>query len=224
MYQLGNKKRGVEMDTSGEQNEIKKKRYGILGGTFDPIHNGHLFIAQTAMEELQLDKIMFIPNRVSPHKTTEKVTEAYQRLIMAEIAVIDHDKFCVSSMEINRKGPSYTIDTIQELVKENPNTDFYFITGTDVFMELDTWKNHELLLKLIKFVVVTRSGFSYIDLDQKIKYLKEKYDGDIVKIKIPSLEISSTDIRNRVEMGRFIKYLVPDGVKNYIIKHKLYSD
>ncbi|WP_026475705.1 nicotinate-nucleotide adenylyltransferase [Alkaliphilus transvaalensis] len=208
-----------------KKTEKNQNRYGILGGSFDPIHNGHLFIAQTAMEELSLDKVIIIPNRVSPHKLDIKVTDGYHRLIMSEIAAIDNQNFCVSPMEIHRQGPSYTIDTIKQLMEENPvGTSYYFITGTDVILELDTWKNHEELLKIINFVVVTRAGYDYSTLEDKIQYLEKQYRSKVIKIKIPNLEISSTDIRKRVKEGRYIKYLVPDGVGKYIKKHGLYLD
>ncbi|MBM7615816.1 nicotinate-nucleotide adenylyltransferase [Alkaliphilus hydrothermalis] len=205
----------------GEVSQIK--RIGILGGTFDPIHNGHLFIAEMALEDLQLDEVVFIPNRRSPHKLGVQVTEAYHRLIMTEIATIDNGKFTVTPMEIQREGPSYTIDTIHQLHKEFPeNASFYFITGSDVLMDIQLWRGYRELFQLIKFAVVTRGGFNNTELEDKILYLKNQYGAEILKIKIPNLEISSTDIRKRTNEGKSIKYLVPEGIGAYIRKHGLY--
>ncbi|GAB6088016.1 nicotinate-nucleotide adenylyltransferase [Alkaliphilus crotonatoxidans] len=202
-----------------------KKRYGILGGTFDPIHNGHLFIAQIVLEALQLNKILFIPNRISPFKEKESVTEAYHRGVMTEIATADNLYFDVSSVEIQRSGYSYTIDTVRQLISENPvDTALYFIIGTDVFMEIEGWKDYRELLKLINLVIVTRGNFDNRKLDEKIEYFTNEYKGDIIKLAIPTLEISSTDIRDRVRKGKNIKYMVPPGVEAYIHKHDLYKE
>lgn len=213
------------MKTYELNHKTEGKRYGILGGTFDPIHNGHLFIAQTAMEELQLDKVIFIPNRISPHKIVENVTLPYHRVTMTEIGTVDNNSFYVSPIEIHRSGPSYTIDTIRELQMENPqSTSFYFITGADVFMELETWRDYRELIEVVTFVIVTRAGFSSQELDEKTDYFTKSLNGNIIRLRIPNLEISSTDIRSRVKDGKNIKYLVPSGVAEYIQKHSLYKE
>lgn len=202
----------------------KRKRYGILGGTFDPIHNGHLFIAQQVLEELELDHVIFIPNRVSPLKNEAQVTSPYHRGIMTEIATLDNPCFHVSPMELYRSGPSYSIETVQQLMMENPDTDFFFIAGTDVLMDLDSWKDYKELLNLVTFVVVTRAGFMNEALDQKIQYFIDHFEGSIIKLTIPLIEISSTSIRNRVKAGQGISYWVPAGVEAYIKKHGLYLE
>ncbi len=212
------------MELTDFNNRVELRRYGILGGTFDPIHNGHLFIAQTALEELQLNKVLFIPNRISPFKEGEAVTEPHHRGTMTEIAILDNESFSMSPMEIYRKGPSYTIETIRQLIIENPpNTAFYFILGTDAFSEIEGWKDYQQLLSLINLVVVTRGGFDSSDLDKKIEYFTKVQKGHIMKLTIPTLEISSTDIRNRIRGGKSIKYMVPQGVESYIRKHSLYK-
>ena len=213
----------MEILSPSETTSISK--IGIMGGTFDPIHIGHLFIAEETLERLGLDKILFIPAGVSPHKLNNNTTDPQHRFIMTAIAVNSNENFYLSSIEIDRKGPSYTIDTmktIKELLP--PNIELYFITGGDTFIDLETWKDYEMLLEQINFVVFTRAGFDNELLDRKIKLFKDKYNGKISKISIPLLEVSSTDIRERVRQNRTIKYLIPEAVEDYIKKHKLYQN
>lgn len=204
--------------------EVKKgNRIGILGGTFDPLHLGHLYIAEAALEGLQLDKVIFIPTGISPHKLQR--TAAIHRYIMAHIATCDNTKFEVSSIEVYRNETSYTIDTISKLKEEYPiETSFYFITGGDAFMEIETWRDYQELLKLATFVVITRSDYNREDLLNRIAYFKKLLNVDITLLNIPTLEISSTDIRKRVRDGQTIKYLVTEGVEGYIRKYGLYTD
>ncbi|QUH26759.1 nicotinate-nucleotide adenylyltransferase [Serpentinicella alkaliphila] len=199
-----------------------KKKYGIMGGTFDPIHMGHLFIAQSALKELMLDKVMFIPTGTPPHKKDKNITSSLDRYIMTTLAVNSNDDFCVSSIEVSKTEPSYTIDTVKELLELKKDVEFYFITGTDSFLSIETWKEYDELFKKITFVVVTRPGFTNQELDSKIEYFLTKYDAKVIKVLVPSLEISSTDIRERVINGKTIKYLVHEDVEKYINKNQLY--
>jgi len=195
-----------------------KKKYGIMGGTFDPIHMGHLFIAQSAMTELNLDKVIFVPTGISPHKIEKDISSPIDRYIMTAMAINSNESFHVSPIEINKNSPSYTIETVKDLLSIEKNVDFYFITGADSFISLETWKDFEDLFKIITFVVVTRPGSSNEELDQKIIFFMEKYGAKVEKVVVPSLEISSTDIRNRVSNGKTIRYLVHDDVEKYINK------
>ncbi|SCY84261.1 nicotinate-nucleotide adenylyltransferase [Alkaliphilus peptidifermentans] len=208
------------------ENENGSKRgIGILGGTFDPIHLGHLYIAEAVREELSLKEIVFIPTGMPPHKLQLKVTDSFHRLKMAQIATNSNNYFSVTDIEINRQGPSFTIDTMSLLQKAYPSrTRLYFITGEDAFLTFEDWKCYQTLLSTISFVIVTRLGNRDNELNNKINNFKELYNADITWLSIPSLEISSTDIRRRVKEGKSIKYLVSEGVELYIEKKGLYRD
>jgi len=215
-------------------------RIGILGGTFNPIHYGHLAAAEVVQERLGLDEVLFIPSCLPPHKQ-EDLPSALQRLEMVRIATAGNPRFRVSEMEIKRGGRSYTIDTVTALTAEYPGAELFFITGLDSFLEIQTWNHWEKLLSLCAFVVLSRPGYRFRDL-MKIDYLKgssselEALDSHersqavvrgrgfaIYLQMIPLYDISSTDIRARVREGRSLKYLLPESVEHYIITNKLYD-
>ncbi len=204
-------------------NRIKK--YGIMGGTFDPIHVGHLVIAEEIRCKFKLDKVIFIPAGNPPHKDNSKITSGDHRYQMTLLATISNPYFDVSSIELDRKGITYTIDTIKELKKCcKDSAEFYFITGADSLLELSTWKEVDQLLNMCKFVAATRPGFQMSKIETKVKELESKYSKAIYTVSVPALQISSTDIRNRIKEGTTVKYLLPESVESYIIKHKLYLD
>ncbi|CUH97465.1 putative nicotinate-nucleotide adenylyltransferase [Propionispora sp. 2/2-37] len=199
-----------------------KQRIGIMGGTFDPIHIGHLVTAEAVRREYQLEKVLFIPAADPPHKQNLPVTLPMHRYIMTILATYSNIHFAVSRIELDRKGPSYTIDTITELKKQyGLQTELFFITGTDAILELATWKNVDLLLENCHFIAATRPGCGGT-LDSVIEYFGEQGRGHIHLLATPELDISSTDIRERVKQGRSIKYIVPENVENYIAKEGLY--
>jgi len=205
------------------RNIFKKKKIGIMGGTFDPIHFGHLFIAQTALDRFELNKIIFIPTGKPPHKRERVITDSNDRMDMLNLAVKSNPKFETSSIEITRGEMSYTIDTIKELQQDYDNeTEFYFITGTDAFIEIETWKEYIQLFGLVKFVVMKRQVTNSKLLDEKIELFIKEYKANITKVEIPTLDISSTNIRKRVKEGISIKYLLPENVEKYIFKNRLY--
>lgn len=200
---------------------MKKRKFGILGGTFDPIHLGHLLTADFVMNALELEKIIFIPANYPPHKTSLNITAANHRHIMALLATSHNPQFEVSDVEIKREGLSYTVDTINLLLDKNQGVEFYFILGADAVAELDKWERFEELLELCYFVAATRPGFA-----QKVERAKASFGvaGDkIIWLNTPELNISSTDIRNRVKKGLPIKYIVTSSVENYIHKEGLYK-
>ncbi len=200
-----------------------KRKVGIMGGTFDPIHIGHLVIAEAVRIEYGLDKVLFIPAANPPHKQDSLVTPSMHRYIMTVMATYSNPHFYVSSIEMERPGPSYTIDTVVELIElYGVQTDFYFITGTDAVQDLTTWKDIDRLLELCHFISVTRPG-CISTLDAVIKLFGNKGRTAIHRLAAPALEISSTDIRERVKNGRSIKYIVPESVESYILKEGLYS-
>lgn len=201
-----------------------RRKIGIMGGTFDPIHIGHLVTAEAVRIEYRLDKVLFVPAGNPPHKQDVKVTPCMHRYIMTVMAVCSNLNFEVSSIELDRPGPSYTIDTVLSLISQyGEKTEFYFITGTDAIQELPTWGKVHQLLELCHFVAATRPG-CVSTIDHVIKQLGSQGRQRIHRLATPELEISSTDIRERVKLGRSIKYIVPENIENYILKEGLYRE
>jgi nicotinate-nucleotide adenylyltransferase len=195
--------------------KIKKaKRLGIMGGTFDPIHNGHLVAASEAAEEFDLEKVIFTPALNSAKKNNTSCASAEHRYLMTVIATAANPAFIVSRADLDRGGITYTIDTLQELQKQYPDYELYFITGADAVSSIESWERYKELFSYARFVAVTRPDYS-ID-----KRLIDKYD--IKQLQVPAMAISSTDCRKRAKEGKPIWYLVPDGVVQYINKHKVY--
>lgn len=206
-----------------EEREGTVKRIGILGGTFDPIHYGHLITAQWAKENFFLDKVIFIPAGTPPHKLNKTVLSVKYRYAMTLLATIDVPYFEVSSMEMDREGPSYTIDTIKELsAYYSSETEIFFITGADSILELHTWNRYEELLKSCFFIAATREGYDTGKFLKRIKEIQQKYGKRIYTMEIPAVGISSTELRSRIQAGKTVKYLIPSSVEEYIKKHKLY--
>lgn len=192
---------------------MSRLRLGVMGGTFDPIHNGHLVAASEVAAALELDEVLFVPTG-QPWQKAE-VTATSNRYLMAEIATAANPRFKVSTVDIDRAGPTYTVDTLRDLSIQHPDADLFFITGADAVTSMAGWKDSEDLWGLAKFVAVTRPGHK---LD-----LPEAPEGAIQVLEIPALAISSTDIRERVLSGKPIWYLVPDGIVQFIAKHGLYG-
>ncbi|ORT98993.1 Nicotinate-nucleotide adenylyltransferase [Anaerovibrio sp. JC8] len=202
----------------------KKKRVGIMGGTFDPIHVGHLMTAEAVRDEYNLDRVIFIPAAMPPHKQQQNVTMAKHRYVMTVLATCSNPNFEVSDIEMNRPGPSYTIDTISQLITQyGKNTEFYFITGADTIQEIHTWDRIDELLTLCHFIGASRQG-CLPDVNQIKESFGELGKRKIHRLETPELEISSTDIRNRIKKGYSIKYIVPSCVEQYIYKEGLYKD
>ncbi|OCL25243.1 nicotinic acid mononucleotide adenylyltransferase [Orenia metallireducens] len=200
--------------------EKKQKVIGIMGGTFDPIHNGHLLTAECAAYQYNLDEVIFVPSGNPPHKVEKRITDAEDRYLMCMLAIMSNPKFRVSRMEIDRVGLSYTIDTVREFKKLYPEAKIYFITGSDAILEIFTWKDPEDLLQEAEFIAATRPGYCLSELGQDIY---DSYLNSIHPLEIPGLAISSTDIRERIIQGRPIKYQLPETVEMYIKKHNLYK-
>ncbi|MEG0237983.1 MAG: nicotinate-nucleotide adenylyltransferase [Clostridium sp.] len=198
------------------------KKYGIIGGTFDPIHNAHLYIAYEAKEILGLDKVIFIPNGSPPHKKDKNITGASLRYKMVLEAIKDFEDFEVSKYEIEKEGLSYTYETLAYLKEDD--VELYFITGADCLVDLDKWKNVSEIFSLCKFVVFTRPGFREEDLIEDKEKAEKKYNGEIIFLNILDLEISSTDIRKRISEGKRIDFFVPRRVLNLIRKEEIYSE
>ncbi len=197
-------------------------RIGIMGGTFDPIHYGHLVIANEVLFKFDLQKIIFVPTGNPPHKRSAALADAYHRYMMVQFATMTNPSFDVSNVEVEKDGISYTVDTIRELKNKYIDTKLYFITGTDAVLDLPNWKDPEEILNLCTFISVNRPGYVTDTLDDKLDKLMKKYKGEILSIRAPQLKISSTDIRNRIREGRPTKYLLPENVEQYILKNGLY--
>lgn len=200
-----------------------KKRVGIFGGTFDPIHMGHLIVAETIMDEFHLDKVVFIPAAVPPHKLGRQISPAKHRYMMTMLATCSNPRFQVSDMEMHRQGPSYSRDTLAQLIEEHgSDTEFYFIVGADSVENLHTWNRIDELLTMCHFIGASRPGCmpDMEKIAQRFGPLAEK----IHCLETPELEISSTEIRHRVGQKRTIRYIVPETVEQYIYKEKLYLD
>lgn len=200
---------------------------GIMGGTFNPIHYGHLVTAEEALIQYKLDEVIFIPSGHAPHKADKEVLAAEERYLMSVIATASNPDFKVSRIEIDRKGPSYTIDTLCELRKiYGKGTRVFFITGADAILEILTWKDSDKLYDLCSFIAATRPGYS-LQKFKELHLLPENQHAtgkrpEVFFMEIPALAISSTDIRQRIKERRPIQYLVPEGVANYIRKCGFY--
>jgi nicotinate-nucleotide adenylyltransferase len=192
-------------------------KIGLMGGTFDPIHHGHLLAAEEARHAFDLDRVLFIPAGSPWQKDDKTVTPGEQRFEMTKLATADNPAFDVSRVELDREGPTYTIDTLRTMREHQPDGELFFITGADAISQILTWKDPSEVLELATFVAVTRPGHNLDDLRSA------NADDRIVVLEIPALAISSTDIRSRVSEGRPIRYLVPDAVARYIADHGLYA-
>ncbi|MDA8235280.1 MAG: nicotinate-nucleotide adenylyltransferase [Clostridia bacterium] len=202
---------------------MSKIKIGLMGGTFDPVHYGHMVTAEAARYEFQLDKVIFVPSGHPPHKAGSPVTGAEHRYFMTALAVTSNPNFEVSKVEIDRVGPSYTVDTIKYFLDQyHGEAEVYFITGVDAIREILTWRKVEDLLELCYFIAATRPGYQLWEMHQRLSVLLSHQLERIKTMEVPALAISSTDIRNRVRKGRPIKYLLPELVESYIIKNKLY--
>ena len=189
-----------------------------MGGTFDPIHHGHLVAASEVQAWFGLDEVVFVPTGDPWQKSTRAVSPAEHRYLMTVIATAANPRFRVSRVDIDREGPTYTIDTLRDLREQLPEADLYFITGADALTEIFTWRNAAQLFELAHFVGCTRPGYQ---MDGAT--LTDLPDDRVTLVEIPALAISSTDCRSRAERGEPVWYLVPDGVVQYIAKHRLYQ-
>jgi nicotinate-nucleotide adenylyltransferase len=185
------------------------KKIGIMGGTFDPIHHGHLILARDAVEQLQLDELLFIPAAISPHKVGRQPAAAELRVEMLRAAIRDEPRFCLDTLEIERPAPSYTVDTIEALKRREPDAQFVYLIGEDNVAQLPTWHRFSELSQMVQFVVLDRSG------------LRAEHRYPVVR---QLIDISATDIRNRVARGASIRYLVPPAVELLIRERQLYRE
>ena len=205
---------GAQTDLNIPPRTPGRTRLGVMGGTFDPIHHGHLVAASEVAAVFDLDEVVFVPTGEPWQKAGQDVTDAEPRYLMTVVATASNPRFTVSRVDVDRPGATYTIDTLRDLHREHPEADLFFITGADALQNILTWKDTEEIFDLAHFVGVTRPGH---ELDTS-----GLPDDGVTLIEVPAMAISSTDCRRRVQGEHPVWYLVPDGVVQYINKYQLY--
>jgi len=207
-------------------NAQTKERIGIVGGSFDPVHLGHLIIAQDAQRQLALSKIVFIPAAIPPHKQNHQRASEEHRLEMLRLATKEEESFCVSDMELQRGGISYSIDTVENFQKAHPEAELFFLIGSDSLVELHTWNRIEDLLKICTIVTLLRPGEdNKTEIAAKIKLplaARTRLMNHVIDAH--RIDISSTEIRQRIKQGESVRFFLPHLVENYIVEQKLYQD
>ena len=200
------------------------KKIGIVGGTFDPIHMGHLLLAEKAYSDCKLDSVYLVPSGFSYFKADKKVEDKETRFIMTGLAAANNPHFVVSDIECKREGNSYTVDTLEEFHSLHPNDELYLIMGADSIFEIETWRNPTRIFELAGVIAAARDDVDALLLGQKCEELTLKYGARIEVMDFPRVEISSTDIRNRIKEGLSVKYMLPDAIYEYIERNNLYKD
>jgi len=191
---------------------------GIMGGTFDPVHHGHLVTAEEVRDYFDMQEVVFVPSARPPHKTGQRITSTHHRYLMAVLSTISNPYFTVSTVEIDRKGPSYSIDTVRHFRTQwGEDTEIYFITGADAVSQISTWNNFRELLSMCTFIAATRPGFKFSGIEEEV-------ERNVQTMEVSALAISSSEIRRRVRRGETIKYLLPEAVESYIYKNGLYRE
>ena len=192
-------------------------KIGVFGGTFNPPHLGHLIVAESARETLNLDKVFFIPCGSPPHKSSRSLIDSDRRMEMVTLAISGHRSFELSDLEIQRGGKSYTVDTLRVLTSLYPRSELYLLIGIDNLLDLHTWKEPEEIFALSEVVAINRPGFDPADV-------RKDYLRRVTFLRSPNIDISSSEIRRKAKMGKSIRYLVPSAVEAYIAKHGAYRD
>ncbi len=200
----------------------KKKQVALLGGTFNPIHIGHIVAGQCVLDTETFDEVWVMPTGNPPHKETVPHYNDH-RLAMCKLAVEGIEGFSVSDLELNREGKIYTVETFRLLNERHKGCKFWLIIGTDSLMNLRKWYDPERLLQTVNFIVVDRGGYDPKVVEALIKDYDEGYEGDFIRIKMPQIELSSSDIRHRIEAHQSVRYRIPDNVLSYIKRHQLYK-
>ena len=199
------------------------KKVGIMGGTFNPIHNGHLFLAEHALEQAGLDYILFMPSMNPPHKAGMNLVSAEHRISMVRLAVNDNSHFVISDLELRRPGITYTSDTLKALKKDEPDTEYYFIVGADSLMMMTDWMEPQTVFRLSTIIAGAREQCTQEQITEQAKFLEKTYKGKIILLDMPIMEISSKAIRERITNKKSIKYYVPNEVEAYIKEYHLYG-
>ncbi len=200
-----------------------RRKIGIMGGTFDPIHIGHLILGEAAYEQYQLEKVLFMPAGNPPHKRERKGRAGdRERAEMVQLAIESNPHFELSLMEMQKNGFTYTYHTLEDLRSKNPDTEYYFIIGADALRDFDQWREPQRILQACHLVVAIRDWMSEESFDGLIARRREEFQGDVRKLNTPNLDVSSHYIRQMLQEGRTVRYFLPDSVLEYIEKHQIY--
>ena len=199
-------------------------RIGIMGGTFNPIHLGHLILAENAYRQLSLDVVWFMPSGKPPHKKNSEILPNEDRVRMVELAIQGVPYFELSLLEINREGVTYTVDTLEYLTETRPEDSFFFLAGADSLYQFETWREPARILELCHFAAARRDSVVYADIEAQAEYLRSKYQASVSLIDIPEIDLSSSDIRERIGRGDTIRFLVPEAVEAYLTEHRSYLE
>jgi nicotinate-nucleotide adenylyltransferase len=194
---------------------MSNRRIGVMGGTFDPVHHGHLVAASEVQARFDLDEVVFVPTGQPWQKSEREVSAPEDRYLMTVIATASNPRFSVSRVDIDRPGPTYTVDTLTDLKARHPDSDLFFITGADALEQILSWRRADDVFDLAHFIGVTRPGYELVDTHLP--------PGAVSLVEVPAMAISSTAVRDRTASGLPVWYLVPDGVVQYISKRRLYS-
>lgn len=198
-------------------------KIGLFGGTFDPIHIGHLVAAKLAKESMNLDRVVFIPSGTPPHKLGRQITFAEQRLRMVELAIGDEPEFTVSDWELYQQGATYTVDTLKFFASQFAKDELYFIVGADMLCDLPNWKSPQRILEVAEIIGMTRPGFDMTECCRLLQVFLPAANSRIHYIEMPGLDISSTWLRDRLEQNLSVDYLIPEQVIRYIEETGLYD-
>lgn len=201
-----------------------KKQIGILGGTFNPIHIGHLILAEWVLDALSLDEVWFIPTGCSYLKDSAEVLPGEERLRMTELAVTEHPFFRSIDLEVKREGYTYSYETLEQLKQLYPGNSFFFIVGADCLFSIESWRNPQRIFDACTLVAAVREEISLADMGKKKKELEQKFEAEIILVPFVSMSVSSTEIRRRIRKGLSVRYLVPDKVLNYINEKGFYRE
>lgn len=199
-----------------------KKKVGILGGTFDPVHIAHLILAENAWQQFDLDTVLIMPCGEPPHKANRRISSSEHRIRMLQLAIDDNKHFKVSTVETEREGTTYTAETLTALCEHNPDCEYYFIIGADSFFQIETWYHPEIIMSHASLLVAVRDVYQKAELEEQTEHLRSKYHARIHLLHTPDMSISSSAIRERISNGESIKYMLPKDVEKYIYQNRLY--
>jgi len=197
-------------------------KLGIFGGTFDPVHYGHLILAETAREACRLNEVRFLPAYSPPHKRNQRITTGKQRVEMLEFATAGFPEFVVDQRELKREGTSYTVETLTEMTEQFPNAELHFLMGADSLIDLPNWKEPQRMASLAKIIAVNRDNSSSEDLHQVVSNLPDSIQRSVIILEMPQIGISASDLRLRISEKHSIRFLTPRPVERYILEHRLY--
>lgn len=199
-----------------------KKRIGIMGGTFNPIHMGHLILAEEAYQQMKLEKVFFMPSKQPPHKPNMIIAPQLHRKNMVSLAIKGNPHFELSTIELEREGVTYTADTLEILTSQNPEIQYYFIIGADSLFQLESWREPEKIMKLSSLLAASRYHLPEEELMAQIRYLTKEYSAQISLLYMPCIELSSEFLRNQLKEKKEVRYYIPEAVSDYIKKNQLY--